>query len=719
MNGDEGMGQPGPQRWLGVGLRLLVTLLFLALIAALNRCSLPTQSKVETTSTRLRVEVTPAGATVFVDGQPAGTTPLLLELPSGQRAVRIEMEGYQPLEQTITLAAGDEALVSGELAPLTSPPEATVTLIPTSPQDAGPPLPDLVIKQIQIALETGGACDYASTQLGIRVWIENAGATDAGPFVVNVNGAQQPVPAGLAAAQATSLWFAGYAQSAENTVTVDGAQQVQESNEDNNTFSQMVPIPTLPPTCTPPPQAPPTDTPPAPDTPTPTPSPPLPAAVTVHEEQITIPTYPYAGFVTQAWTETPSGNWSYPVLDRAGYDASNPMPKGADYLVLVVENEYLKLTFLPELGGRLYEVVFKPTGHRETYRNPVLKPSPWGPPEQGGWLAAGGIEWCLPVEEHGYEWGTAWKLSTSQGAGGVTVTLRDTDATDRIRAQIIVRLEAGAGYFTIQPRLENPTSTSLAVKYWTNAMLAPGGRNVPSAGLRFVLPDAVKAVTVHSRGDDLLPGYNERMSWPVSDGVDLSLLGNWNRWLGFFEDPAVGEFIAVYDESYDEGMVRVFPADTAQGAKGFAFGWHDPIPASNWTDDGSSYVEIHGGPAPTFDDSITIGAGDHLQWTEIWYPVAGLGGLRYGNATAALNLTAEGGSALLGVSVTHPWSGQVVLLLNGQERWRQDLSLVPGQPFRGTVPLGSDAPQTGRLSLRLEGPAGAVEAEYGADFDLK
>ena len=719
MNSDERMGQPGPKRWLGAGLRLLVTLFFLALIAALNRCSLPTQSQVETATARLRVEVTPAGARVLVDGQPAGTTPLSLELPSGQRVVRVEMEGYQPLEQTITLIAGDEALVSGELAPLTSSPVPTVTLIPTPPQDAGSPLPDLIVKQIQIELETGGACDYTSTQLGIRVWIENIGAVDAGPFVVDVNGAQQPVPAGLAAAQTSSLWFAGYAQSAENTVMVDAAQQVQENNEDNNTFSQMVPIPTLPPTCTPLPQVPPTDTPPAPDTPTPTPPLPPPAAVTVREEEISIPTYPYTGFVNQAWHETAAGNWAYPVLDRAGYDASNPVPRDVIYRLLVVENEYLKLTFLPELGGRLYEVVFKPTGHRETYRNPVLKPSPWGPPEQGWWLAAGGIEWCLPVEEHGYEWGTPWKLSTSQGDEGVSVVLRDTDATERIRAQITVRLEAGAGYFTIQPRLENPTSAPLAVKYWTNAMLAPGGRNVPSAGLRFVLPDAATAVTVHSRGDDFLPGYNERMSWPVSNGVDLSLLGNWNRWLGFFEDPAVGEFIAVYDESYDEGMVRVFPADTARGAKGFAFGWHDPIPASNWTDDGSSYVEIHGGPAPTFDDSIPIGAGGHLQWTEIWYPVAGLGGLRYGNATAALNLTAAAGSAQLGVAVTRPWSGQAVLLLNGQERWRQDLSLVPGQPFQGTVPLGSDAPQTGRLSLRLEGPTGAIEVEYDADFDLK
>jgi hypothetical protein len=436
----------------------------------------------------------------------------------------------------------------------------------------------------------------------------------------------------------------------------------------------------------------------------------------VRDGQVTIPTYPYADYLTEAWNRT--FNVPYAVLDWAAYNASNPAPSGLTYRTLEMENEYLRLTFLPDVGGRLYEVVFKPTGHRETYRNPVLKPSPWGPPEQGWWLAAGGIEWCLPVEEHGYEWGVPWLARVVQDDAGATVVLRDSTAEDRVRAEIAVRLEAGKGHFTIRPRLENPTGASLDVKYWTNAMLAPGGPNAPSAGLRFVLPDAVTAVTVHSRGDESLPGYDERLSWPVYEGVDLSLLGNWNRWLGFFEDPAVGPFMAVYDEGYDEGMVRVFPADRVAGAKGFAFGWQDPFPADTWTDDGSSYVEIHGGPAPTFDDSLTLPAGGHLQWTETWYPVAGLGGLRYANGKAALNLAASAGQVRVAFAVTQPWSGEAMLLLDGQERWRQAVSLVPGQPFEEGLALGDDAPQSGRLTLRLEARDGAVVAEYSADFSF-
>jgi hypothetical protein len=250
-------------------------------------------------------------------------------------------------------------------------------------------------------------------------------------------------------------------------------------------------------------------------------------------------------------------------------------------------------------------------------------------------------------------------------------------------------------------------------------MLAPGGRNAPSAELRFVLPDSVTSVTVHSRGDEFLPGYNQRMPWPIANGRDLSRLGNWTRWLGFFEDPAAGDFAAVYDEAYDEGLIRVFPADVVQGAKAFAFGWSDPIPASNWTDDNSSYVELHSGPAATFDDSVTLPSGGHMEWTEIWYPVAGIGGLRQANGAAALNLQAGGGQAQIGVATTRPWKGNVVLQMDGQERWQMSTTLSPGQPLRQTISLGPDVPETGQLTLRLVTSDGGVLAEYSADFRLK
>jgi hypothetical protein len=114
-----------------------------------------------------------------------------------------------------------------------------------------PPLPDLTVNSMGITLETGGDCNYTSTQLGVRVWFQNIGSADAGPFVVEVNGAQQTFTSGLHTGQTDTLWFPEYVYFGENTAFVDATFQVTESNENNNQLSQVLPIPTLPPTCTP------------------------------------------------------------------------------------------------------------------------------------------------------------------------------------------------------------------------------------------------------------------------------------------------------------------------------------------------------------------------------------------------------------------------------------------------------------------------------------
>jgi len=360
---------------------------------------------------------------------------------------------------------------------------------------------------------------------------------------------------------------------------------------------------------------------------------------------VALPTYPYTQHLELRYDSPYTYHW----LDWGEY--GTPSPVLHEYELLVLENDYLRVTLLPELGGRIYQMIFKPTGHNELYQNPVIKPTHWGPPEQGWWLAAGGIEWCLPVDEHGYDWGEPWSYQVVSGTAGLTVTLRNTSASDRLRAEVSVYLPADRAYVAVRPRLENPTGANLDYKYWTNAMLAPGASNTVGADLHFIFN--ADQVTVHSRGDDDLPEAHQPMDWPEYSGRNYARLGNWNRWLGFFERPqAAADFVGVYDTDADEGLARVFPADAARGAKGFGMGWADPIDASNWTDDGSTYVEVHGGVAPTFWDHATLTAGQSLEWTEYWYPVSGIGWLSAATEEAALGVRGSDGSFVIGVHPT-------------------------------------------------------------------
>ena len=170
----------------------------------------------------------------------------------------------------IILALGVLALASctngGELSspPVPTPaltptltPDPTTTATPTvtstatlTREEAGSTLPDLTVTGVGIRLETGGRCDYTFTTLGLAFGIKNVGSGDAGPFAVIANGVRETVTSGLAPGQSIDLWFPGYGTSVQE-VFVDATFQVEESNEDNNRYSAFVPIPTLPPTCTP------------------------------------------------------------------------------------------------------------------------------------------------------------------------------------------------------------------------------------------------------------------------------------------------------------------------------------------------------------------------------------------------------------------------------------------------------------------------------------
>ena len=108
-----------------------------------------------------------------------------------------------------------------------------------------------------------------------------------------------------------------------------------------------------------------------------------------------------------------------------------------------------------------------------------------------------------------------------------------------------------------------------------------------------------------------------------------------------------------------------------------------------------------------------------MEWTETWYPVAGLDGLRYANREAALNLATGKGQIRAAAAVTRHWSGSVVLLVDGKEHWREAVLLHPGQSFQKAVSLQEGHPQAAWLALRLEDSAGGVLAEYGRDFMLK
>jgi len=220
--------------------------------------------------------------------------------------------------------------------------------------------------------------------------------------------------------------------------------------------------------------------------------------VVYYEESVSLPTYPIERYQTDEID--PEYNWPYKRFDIERFRVEAPSPERRTYRLLVLENAYIKILILPELGGRIWQVIHKPTGSPIFYQNDVVKPTHWGLTTQLGWLALGGIEWSLPVIEHGYDWGTPWgyiPLQHSEDLAAVTVF---TPSDGRLlTASITISLRAGTAAFEIEPTLTNLADRKISFSYWHAAMLAPGSGKHPSASLRFLLP--TNKVSLHSTGD--------------------------------------------------------------------------------------------------------------------------------------------------------------------------------------------------------------------------
>jgi hypothetical protein len=422
----------------------------------------------------------------------------------------------------------------------------------------------------------------------------------------------------------------------------------------------------------------------------------------VYETTITLPTYPFQEYLVEQ--VDPVYHLPLFYFNRLEYERAAPGPTSTAYTGVVLENEYLRLTFLPALGGRLYSAIIKATGQEIFYHNPVVKPSRYGPlspAEANWWLATGGMEWAYPVQEHGYRWGVSWAYQVTQSRDGATITLSDLGA-GRVGAEVRVTLPSDSMLFEVAPRLINAGAEPVPAQFWLNAALSlsPGSM---AQETHFILPTS--HIVIHSRGEAgwVVPGPQEQAPWPQIGAANLSDYRQWTDYLGFFVPYLDAPFMGAYNSRHDLGVARLIEPGKVAGNKLFAFG--AAFPDRSYTDDGSQYFEIWGGANTGFwkESDILIPPGGTLQWQEGWWPLTGLGGLTWANRHAAIHLS-RGSLALL---TSHPTNGQLTLSANGV--------VILNEPFQAgpEIPLHWDFGTADEPThLEITDDAGTVLLDY-------
>src|SRR2546430_6604491 len=190
-------------------------------------------------------------------------------------------------------------------------------------------------------------------------------------------------------------------------------------------------------------------------------------AVEVWNESVLIPTYdPYAPlpqpmFLDKRVYQGSSGK-VYPLLFADGVSRSK---SDRACRAILLENEYLQVMLLPEIGGRIHAILDKTNGYDAIYRQEVIKPALVG--LAGPWIS-GGIEFNWPQHHRPSTFMPVDSSIESHADGSVTVWMSEHDPMCRMKGMHGVCLHPGKSYVELKVRLYNRTPMVQTFLWWAN-----------------------------------------------------------------------------------------------------------------------------------------------------------------------------------------------------------------------------------------------------------
>jgi len=400
----------------------------------------------------------------------------------------------------------------------------------------------------------------------------------------------------------------------------------------------------------------------------------------------------------------------------------------------VIENRYLKVTLVPEFGGRILSVIYKPTGHEQLYRAQVGVP--YG--IKGGtfyydWMMVyGGIFPTFPDAEHGKTWLKPWDFKVvTENAGEVTVSmsLKDdfayTAAPGRFRpgstgieATTYVTLKADRAALDARVVLKNPQSQTIDYEYWTCTTLAPGSdpKNPKTTGGAEIIAPIQAYSTPHwsanlADGDKSLGPGRSRFE-------KLRYFKNWPTMGIAYAAPDMqgGNFWGVINHDNEEGIIRIADNTVTPGLKMWTWGFPsftNETDARKDPNEQRPYIELWAGVSDEFFHSAEFPALGEVSIPETYSPTVGMSNVTHANENILINLSAEASGVNLQFFSIEPATPLRVTLKRGDAVLFNDA--VKADPKNGnrisaTIPAGGSGEQV-QLTIRTAEGKELIAAE--------
>jgi tetratricopeptide (TPR) repeat protein len=352
----------------------------------------------------------------------------------------------------------------------------------------------------------------------------------------------------------------------------------------------------------------------------------------------------------------------------------------ADFL----ENQYVKICVLPELGGRILSATDKTDNYDYVYRQTEIKPALIG--MLGAWIS-GGVEWNIPHHHRATSYLPVDHRLVRNSDGSSTIWVGELELRHRMEWAVGITLYPGKSYLKVTTVLVNRTPYVHSFLDFTNAGVHA------NENYQVIFPPDTQFAVYHAKVDFA--------RWPISHevyqgvdytrGVDLSWWKNHPTPVSFFAWNFDGDFFGGYDHGKEAGIICLQDHNVSPGAKFFE--WGNGPEGKLWDkvlDSQGDYLELMSG---NFSDNQPDYSWIQPSETKIaaayWFPIRGIGGAKNANLNGAVNLdVGPGRKVKIGFSTTQEFRGaKAVLTAGNRTLFERSIDISPAKAFVQDITL--------------------------------
>ncbi len=399
------------------------------------------------------------------------------------------------------------------------------------------------------------------------------------------------------------------------------------------------------------------------------------AQVRVWQGTLTLPTYEEgAPDPNPPFDQYANGRFDYPYALR-----DNLTNQRADHAwrAVFLENEYLKCSVLPDLGGHVYTCTDKISGQPMFYQNPSIKKADIS--YRGAW-AAFGIEFNFPVS---HNWVSLSPVDFAFGQkddGSASVQVGNIDRVYGMQWSVELVLRPHSTVLEQRVILNNRSDVRHRFYWWNNAGVQVWDDSRIQYPMRFVASH----------------GFRDVQPWPIdTDGNDLSVVKNQTKGpVSSFVHGSREPFMGVWHPHTNTGTVHY--ADYAQLPAKKIWSWGTDPDGLDWrktlSDNDSAYVEVQAGLFRNQETYAFLEPRETISFSEFWMPVRDIGGISRANLTGVVHLSRRDNVLVAGLNVNQAIpkatlsisAGDRILFheqteLTPQHTWRHELANVEAQ----------------------------------------